>query len=91
MTELTKEQKVYVLKEMIRYYENVKDNIWPMCDVMQGIMVRDLSLEQCEMGFREFENSRPRKKRMDGFWFPITDAKVRLIHCKKILKLIEGK
>ena len=89
MKELTKKQKIYVLKEMIRYYTEVKGSCNCMCELIEMIVKVDLKLEICQWSFDDFYEHRPPRIMMTGYWFHYGDRSPRLNYCKKILKLIE--
>lgn len=95
MTELTKEQKLYVINEMIRYYKNVKGKCIGMCAILTGILERDLeqytyldSFNAEKLLFPEFYIYAKKEQR---WWFPYGESKPRLAYCKKIKLLLEGK
>lgn len=93
MTELTKKQKIYVLKEMIRYYENIKGHPMLMCSLLYSICRYDLKIDiyvEKEM-FTEFMENKPEIRYSFIAWFPYNDKASRLNYCKKILKIVEGK
>jgi len=93
--ELSKNQKVFVLTEMIRYYSGrVKDNEYKgMCYMILHILRHDLKIEIedifniCHV-FPEFINNKPTVYD-HGFWYEIFDNIPRLEYCKKLLKLIQ--
>jgi hypothetical protein len=96
MTELTKEQKVFVLKEMIRYYGTIKGDIISSCGVISGIICWDLKLKpsvynynDLNIYFPEYFAHKPKGKTDREYWFPNDQAQPRLAYCKKILKLIQ--
>lgn len=95
MKKLTKKQKIYILKEMIRYYSEVKNDYRGMCYVMDGIIEYDLKnqweiyYEYLEDRFPEFFGNKP-KDTGSTYWFDIKNTTIRLKYCKKILKLINN-
>lgn len=98
MKELTKKQKIFVLKEMIRYYENISDkfNVERMCILAKGIINHDTDYEsyigpsEMEWIFPELSSLKPKNSGTYN-WFDNYEALPRLGYCKKILKLIESK
>ncbi len=91
--ELTKEQKLYVINEMIRYYSGVKKTCRGMCGILEGIIEHDLKItifwddHPIEKYFPEFNTYKP--KRSSIWWFPHGEKAPRLKYCLKIKKLIE--
>jgi hypothetical protein len=100
MKQLTKKQKIFVLKEMIRYYKYIKDCHWcsGMCFMIENISVQDLDIvidnpetyDYQKKLFPEFNMFKPKGKG-GSFWFEVGESEPRLKYCKKILKLIESK
>lgn len=101
MKELTKEQKVFVLKEMIRYYEwysllQEKPEMYYMCRLVEKICYHDLDIDcrfNWSYSYQEalFPEMRLGKFDYDDTWYPDEESIPRLRHCKKVLKLIESK
>ena len=93
MKQLTKKQKVFVLKEMIRYYKNVKrGDARAICGLVIGISMKDLNVKGPVITvsdvFPEIVENRPN---YNFYWWTWGSAQPRLNYCKKILKLIESK
>jgi hypothetical protein len=100
MKQLTKAQKIYVLNEMIRYYDNIRPHrisflnyFRGICNLYYNICEYDLYLNKSSnimnYYFPELYNYRPKNKYYSGFWFLIGRRLPRLKYCKKILKIIE--
>lgn len=97
MTELTKEQKIYVINEMIRYYKKEKHICVGMCFLMRNIIYQDLkhrdglNYYENEFMMPEFFLMSPKINYKIGYWFRFAESAPRLAYCKKIKLLLEGK
>ncbi len=88
MKELTKEQKLYVINEMIRYYKKTKvegASLEFMCNLLKKIIAYDLGVNRYS-GFPEFFDNKPNTHKF--IWFPFGEAVPRLKYCLKIKKLL---
>jgi hypothetical protein len=100
MKELTKKQKIFVLKSMIWYYSSVEkiSTTTAVCKLAGDICRKDLRIEDLsdlsevrEILMPEIEENTPDDNEHYPYWWDTTDPKPRLKYCKKILKLIESK
>ncbi len=94
--ELTKEQKLYVINETVRYYENFKGRFCKgICSILEGIIENDLEISLDSWHnenwisdhFPELYKHKPLRYGM--WWFPAGEKAPRLKYCLKIKKLIE--
>ncbi len=96
MKELTQEQKVYVLRFLVDYYNRKPDLAYCICGMIEEVLEKDFEITIGFIGrnihvFPEFFDNRPEGKRPNEHWFTMFEWEPRLEYCKNILKLIEGK
>ncbi len=94
MKELTKQQKLHVINEAIRYYKNVNNfKCLGMCGLIEGIIKNDFNIQVdwfdtnfVDRYFPEFDTYKP--KVYFVWWFPARKPLPRLKYCLKIKKLL---